>query len=401
MGALLWAGAVVAISSGRLNKLEAVRGFAAVYVVLYHTVSLFFATRRGWAIPFLFGPEAVTVFFVLSGFVIYYSTVVNPVDLLIRNYAIKRVRRIYPIFIFALVLSYVSYLISARHIAMPDWKMLAGNLLMLQDFSSKPGVWVGTFYNNGPLWSLSYEWWFYVMFIVLVRMTRQRRLRLQCAWMISLIGIISYNVHPNQVAMFMMYFMIWWSGVELATEYIDTGKVTLGRQAVPWVGLVLLSIGWLVPVARAIDHHQHLIMNACPMLLTRHILAAVLLVPLAIAWQECRFAGFKYLVGPFSFFAPMSYAIYVIHYPIASALNSFSTGQYGAEKVILTFILTLALAYVLEERMQPIINRFSKRSLAASANRSRTVIQRDALVSADAGTGMGVQSLAARPSLGS
>lgn len=62
------------MKKNRLEKLEAVRGFAALYVVFFHLLPqkiLLFGLNIG--ILFRFGPEAVIVFFVLSGFVIKYT----------------------------------------------------------------------------------------------------------------------------------------------------------------------------------------------------------------------------------------------------------------------------------------------------------------------------------------
>ena len=58
----------------KLEKLEAIRGFAALYVVFFHALPqkiYLFGLNVG--VLFRFGPEAVIVFFVLSGFVIKYS----------------------------------------------------------------------------------------------------------------------------------------------------------------------------------------------------------------------------------------------------------------------------------------------------------------------------------------
>jgi peptidoglycan/LPS O-acetylase OafA/YrhL len=79
--------------NGRLQKLECIRGLAAFYVVLHHLARIFLH-HRWYRLPFVFGPEAVMVFFVLSGFVIHYSTRVSPADLGIKNYSVKRLRRI-------------------------------------------------------------------------------------------------------------------------------------------------------------------------------------------------------------------------------------------------------------------------------------------------------------------
>jgi peptidoglycan/LPS O-acetylase OafA/YrhL len=62
------------INYNKLDKLEAVRGFAALYVVLHHMFDsgiYFFGIN--FSFLFRFGQEAVILFFILSGFVISYS----------------------------------------------------------------------------------------------------------------------------------------------------------------------------------------------------------------------------------------------------------------------------------------------------------------------------------------
>jgi peptidoglycan/LPS O-acetylase OafA/YrhL len=78
-----------------LDKLDAIRGFAAVYVVFYH----FFGQAK--LLPnivekviFSFGQEAVILFFLLSGFVIYVS-VERSSKITFSSYFIKRFIRIY------------------------------------------------------------------------------------------------------------------------------------------------------------------------------------------------------------------------------------------------------------------------------------------------------------------
>jgi peptidoglycan/LPS O-acetylase OafA/YrhL len=350
------------VAANRLQKLEAIRGFAAVYVVAYHLGHLYLP-RRGIGTPFLFGPEAVTLFFLLSGFVIYYSTHSSPLDLIPRNYLVKRVRRIYPIFLCALLIGYLSHVVCVGRWALPSWKLLLGNLVMAQDYAAKPGVWIGTFYNNGPLWSLSYECWFYGLFIVLVDLVRQSTKHQFYAAAVSLVGIVTYLVVPNQISLFLMYFMIWWCGVELAREFTMTGVVTWRYQIVPVGMLAMLSMLWLWPLAQAISHHEHLIMNDYPVLICRHIFASIVFITLGVSWYKLRFVGFQPLLGVFALFAPMSYAIYVVHYPIICVLDHFQPGRDGLLKSAITCIVTVGLAYVLEEKMQRPITRWSKRLL--------------------------------------
>src|ERR1700744_3208005 len=93
----------------KLGKLEAIRGFAAVYVVIYHFVGFTVLQDKFPAIAkllFRFGQEAVILFFLLSGFVIYLSVATKP-DTSFKKFFLKRLVRIYPILIISFILSIV------------------------------------------------------------------------------------------------------------------------------------------------------------------------------------------------------------------------------------------------------------------------------------------------------
>ncbi len=128
-------------------KLEAIRGFAAAYVVVHHAR----LTERPEARIFLsFGQEAVILFFLLSGFVIYYASRRGVGLLPFAVYFSHRFRRIWPTFLISLTLAYVAFAIGASRPG--GWGQLLGNLAMLQDFSgTKSGVWVDTYAGNTPL----------------------------------------------------------------------------------------------------------------------------------------------------------------------------------------------------------------------------------------------------------
>jgi peptidoglycan/LPS O-acetylase OafA/YrhL len=136
----------------RLSKLEAVRGFAAVYVMLGHIFS-------DHSILFRFGQEAVILFFLLSGFVIMYSYSRGN-DKSMRVFLLKRSLRIYVPLLTVFAVNAALYAFQGYRFTCDDAGTLLGNIFMLQDVAGlKPGVVCGTFLGNQPLWSLSYEWW--------------------------------------------------------------------------------------------------------------------------------------------------------------------------------------------------------------------------------------------------
>jgi hypothetical protein len=58
----------------KIHKLESIRGFAAIYVMLGHLFSNHLHQQHTWiGQPFRMAQEGVLLFFFLSGFVIYYS----------------------------------------------------------------------------------------------------------------------------------------------------------------------------------------------------------------------------------------------------------------------------------------------------------------------------------------
>ncbi|HVT36011.1 MAG TPA: acyltransferase family protein, partial [Nevskiaceae bacterium] len=202
-------------SRSHLWRLDAVRGFAAFYVFLSH------ARPLGPVALYQYGQEAVILFFLLSGFVIDYSTFSGGRALVVRTYLIHRVRRIYPLLLVSLLLGYLSACVAAQGWAPPRLFSLVMNLLMFQDVAHlKRGVFANTYYGVTPLWSLAYEWWFYLLFIPMcLRLRTGDAARTVVAGTISAIAFVLYQAWPNQPCLYLSYFIIWWCGVSLAREY--------------------------------------------------------------------------------------------------------------------------------------------------------------------------------------
>ena len=156
----------------KLTKLEAIRGFAAVYVVFHHLFSNGFTMwGRDFSFLFKFGQEAVILFFLLSGFVIQYAYL-HTKDTSFKTFFIKRFVRIYIPLLLVFIANAALFLSYGRPMLLPDFYTLLGNLLMVQDISFlKPNVICEPFLGNLPLWSLSYEWWFYLLFFFLTNKT--------------------------------------------------------------------------------------------------------------------------------------------------------------------------------------------------------------------------------------
>lgn len=340
----------------KIHALESVRGFAAVYVLLGH----FFINRFSlgkFDLFFRFGQEAVMLFFLLSGFVIYYSFQKQP-EQPFRDYFRRRFVRIYPIFIVSLFISFLVLCLSRKMLAPFGVTQFLGNLFMMQDFSSgKPGVWFSTFNGNLPLWSLSYEWWFYMMFFPIVTLVEEDK---QC-WVVSslaLIGFLSYVKFPNQIGLFLNYFIIWWLGVEVAKIYAQGQKPTLSKLKTP---LMLLTFFVLLHAANIIFNvkvlHVHPSFGIHPILEFRHFAFSLLVLLIALSMTRSSWAIANKILFPFSFLAPISYALYVLHYPLAVSGDYLTFVNSTLLRNILYLIITFVIAYVAEVPLQRLINQ--------------------------------------------
>lgn len=347
----------------RLRRLECLRGAAALYVFVHHYVHVVLTPhypRLG--LPFKFGQLAVLVFFVVSGFVIYYSSVGRArreaelgdgsegdghPPIAFRAYFIRRFRRIYPPFVAALGLSYVAQCAIDGGVADPEGRELLGNLAMLQD--ENVASWFEPYLNNSSLWSLSYEWAFYLLFFVIYALTRTRP-RLQ-QWVVAGAAVLSFGVYylwPNQIALFVMYMPIWWAGVEFAREYMDTGAVTVRAQLVPLGTIAVLAGLWLIPLAEAMQAGQQLVMWKHPVVELRHFITAGFVLVAALTWYKLRWWGFYAILGPFERVAPISYGLYIVHKPFVHLAAARSPLGNVWLELVWVIPVVFALAWVVE-----------------------------------------------------
>tara|TARA_R110002096_G_scaffold285073_8_gene478902 strand:+ start:1227 stop:2282 length:1056 start_codon:yes stop_codon:yes gene_type:complete len=334
----------------KLWKLEAIRGLAAMYVAIGHTFGSATLVLR-------FGQEAVIVFFLLSGFVIEYSHH-HSHDKSFKGYFIKRVTRIYSVFVAMLVLCTV--LIQPDLMSLDFWRILGGNLLMLQDFEDgKPNVIVPTLFATA-LWSLHYEWWFYMLFYPISTYVEKRRQAL----LVSCVAIVSALIYvrfPEAVPRLTMYFLIWWVGVELAKSYITNGAVKIRDLRVPAISTltVLLILSLNIQLYR--QSGETLKFGIHPVLEARHFLAAILTLVVALLWQRMNWIGFSLLkIGVL--IAPISYSLYISHQPLFVNAKYLNFVDNKSIENILYFLTLLSFCWATELKLYPAIRNKIKKA---------------------------------------
>jgi peptidoglycan/LPS O-acetylase OafA/YrhL len=341
-----------------IKKLEAIRGGAALYVVIHHFIG--YSVLKSHLpplvrLPFRFGQEAVILFFLLSGFVIYLSAIRSS-DKNFKRYFLKRFVRIYPILLATLLLSIIVALINQSTLSNNDFITLIGNFLMLQDEVNKPGYIVLPFLENHPLWSLCYEWWFYMMFYPLFfHLIRQPFIKINSIYVILLISAsawFAYLWYPNHMFLVVSYFILWWSGVACADIYIKYKTFTLLNLKPVLISLFIMSCLTAIPIITFYKNHMRLTQIMYPVVVFRHFAFAVLIILAGLAWWKFKLAKFDSLFGWFAKLSPLSYAIYLTHFVFIN-LKLTTVNPYIA--IAVKLLLTFACAYLLEIKMQPVV----------------------------------------------
>ncbi|MDF9798343.1 peptidoglycan/LPS O-acetylase OafA/YrhL [Catalinimonas alkaloidigena] len=338
----------------KLEKLEAIRGFAALYVVLHHilpkNLSLW---DMNISFLFRFGQEAVILFFLLSGFVIHYSFE-NSKNKSFFSYIIKRGLRVYiPLVIVYLISYFIESFNTSRWVEVSIFNVV-GNLFMLQDLEFlRPNTICPPLFGNTPLWSLSYEWWFYMLYFLIQKKTNYLNQN-KFVFAMFTVATLSYLIYPFFLNRVLMYFGIWWGGVMLAKSYLVNDKVKIAdlKYYLSYSFLAILILLVNVYIRTGFVNIQA---GAYPFGEVRHFVFSLIIIIAAIVWQKKKWIGFDHTFSPFIHFAKISYVIYILHHPLMYILAEVNSILNPIIGYCLFFFFLCAVSYVIEILLYPLI----------------------------------------------
>jgi peptidoglycan/LPS O-acetylase OafA/YrhL len=373
--------------------LDGLRGLAALYVVLHHASAVL---HEGWVIQlksygrfiprapghlgwanvfrvFHYGRTAVIFFFVLSGFVIHlkYARKLKADPAHARfgwgEYVKRRALRLYPPLILALAITMGCDWLG-RRAAWPPFTglttyrfayspatsdhgaaSLLGNLLFVQSAI------VPTYGTNGPLWSLTYEWWFYMIYPALWWASRGGAWRASVVTVALGVGAMflprdGWWLLPRAV---LPALPAWWLGAVLADVY---------------AGRVGLRMAWLTPLALLLPV-TFVLKAGVPIEIQQFLIAIAFagLMACCFWWQRRRPLTALEALKPLG---DMSFTLYVIHMPILIAVGGWYMARdpehrvpTGPGLVVAGVVLVLGMAYV--------CHLFAERPFLSSRKRAR------------------------------
>ncbi|MDD2808230.1 hypothetical protein [Rhodoferax sp.] len=172
-------------------------------------------------------------------------------------------------------------------------------------------------------------------------------------YLIAVIAASWYIFHPNFIARTLVYFLIWWAGVELANRYI-VGDLSL-KNIYPL--LVALSCTVLIlGVGVYLDHRagRTASLGVHPILEFRHFAFALVVILGALIWQRIAWFGFDSIFKPFLLLAPISYSLYISHQYLVVQATYLSWLKLPAVEWVAYFTVAIMFCNVLEVRIYPL-----------------------------------------------
>jgi peptidoglycan/LPS O-acetylase OafA/YrhL len=306
----------MSLPNQKLDQLTTTRFFAAFSVVLFHGGGFLFPFYIFPFDPLLTsGQTAVGYFYVLSGFVMVLAYYRPEKRFNFRAYWVARFSRIYPVYIFAFILTCLYYLDIMSKVKSPKvW----ANLLLYQ-------AWIPRYSQsfNMAAWSLSVEAFFYIIFPLILlwlpRVSVRRVLWMSLGfWAVSqaIHVVLSIQLLPDGKE-FLFYHPLFHLnsfllGVAGGVWYLTEGARSAIDQKTNWM-LLLLGFGLvsLALIARKLTPAWFSTLALDTGELAPFFLVGILALALDRTWLS-RKLSHPWLV----LLGDASYSLYILHVPI-------------------------------------------------------------------------------------
>lgn len=300
---------------------------------------------------FRYGHEMVLLFFVLSGFLIHLKYSKNIADygnekFKWLDYLKRRSKRIYPAFLFSIGLTFYLDQIGRLYFPIPyhkinlvdfsignayDLKTLIGNLTFLMQ------TYVDPWGSNTPTWSLKFEWWFYMLYPLVLYINRKSVL--YSFGLVTGLFFVSFFQSfwfPELFRQISGAMLCWWLGAVLA-------DISNKRASIGFGTLSLFSV--LLPF---------LIIYNIPNTQIHDLLWSVGFMGFISLLFYLKGKGISTnLLDKMKFLGDFSYTLYIIHFPILILLSGillkYTNGQYPQHLgyVVIGAIFCLLISYFL------------------------------------------------------
>lgn len=294
-----------------------IRGLCSILVVLGHARALGWYSSSGTympehllgkvlLIPSTFAVEAVAIFFVISGYLVGGKTLSNcrNRNFSWRDFLVDRISRLWIVLLPGLLFSWVTFIAKSSDLSriiekQNNFKSFACNLFFLMPERCVP------FAGNSSLWSLGYEFYFYVIFAAFSNVVFFRKSLRSIGVNFFLMFLCIMLFSP---AIFIL-FPAWLLGV-LARIFLDSNRSTLVKIKIHIVTgrfLILFLPMFFVPNIFAFSNNITILFSSIP--------SFALLIFSLLKFNGLAHSN-KILPNILDFLGNISFSLYVFHLPI-------------------------------------------------------------------------------------
>lgn len=289
--------------SKNINNFDLLRFFFSAIVFCVHSAVLSENNHLLFLTSFLSSEIAIKSFFVLSGFLIFMSYQNSQS---ISSYFSKRIRRIYPAYLFVILASILLGVFFTTLSANDYWsistlKYFFANLVFLNFLQpTLPGLFTENFNPavNGALWTLKIEVMFYIAVpLIVFCFNRFGRLPVMALLFISSV-IYSYILFT------------------MAQSQGGGAFVELQRQLPGQLTFFIVGAAGYYYFEAFKKYALYLVLLAVVAFLFKAHLPWIVLEPFALGVLVIYFATIFPYLGNFGKYGDFSYGIYILHFPI-------------------------------------------------------------------------------------
>jgi peptidoglycan/LPS O-acetylase OafA/YrhL len=307
--------------NNRIIGIDSLRGIAALVVVFYHYLYWYGKLYENQEVQFeivKYGFLGVQLFFIISGFVIFWSiqNLKNSTD-----FVVSRFSRLFPTYWSAIIITFcvVSFLgLPGREISLID---AAFNFLMIHKLFGVPNV-------DGVYWTLLAELLFYLFILTLILTNKVKHIEYFLLTIVIIAFSIKYIVFPNSqfikqhITQPFVFFTIGICFYKIKARVAS--KLTLGLMAFSMVTSI-----WLYGPFTSIG-----------LLLIYTVFSLVIL-------DKLNFLNNRVLL----FLGGISYPLYLVHQNVGYSIlmNLESSGTPFLLAVLIAFISSVSLAFILHK----------------------------------------------------
>lgn len=291
-----------------------------------------------------YGHQAVMVFFVLSGYLISKGVWNQRRSFNWSVYLVSRLTRLWVVLVPALVLTlllnkiginfddkgYYAGVMSSIYHGQRTWPVdlsaanFLGNIAFLQTIT------VTNYGDNEVLWSLSNEFWYYMLFPALILVFHAKKVLSKIAHL-TIAGLI-LALMPSEM---LFLFLVWLMG--FACHLIVSNQILSTVFSRSYTRLI-----FLLAFACALQATHSIKMTARFSDLMLGLFFSLLLIS-----TEINPPNFKWANRPLILLSDMSYTLYLVHFPILTLIVTAAMNNPQLERNIYNFALCLGIAFII------------------------------------------------------